>query len=864
MRLNFKKISAIASSAVMAVSSIALAAAANYPAPFVAGGVADVAIVYGTGAGVSVLDTVQAGNIQTNLQASLGSATTTSTTSVSGGDSVNLGTSSRKIYYGDAISVGKASIGSVEMPSVLQDKKFIDLAGTEYSYTQTLKTGPAAITFGTSGGDLNDPTLYIDGGNNGALTSGHLYNYTLSLSKNLNVSDSTNVQGQKINILGVDYVIGASSTNTTLYLYGSGETITVIGGEESTVKIGETDHTVTLVTTSSATAGTLKVDGVQKSVTEGSSYAFAGNINVYVKDIIHPAYAGDIRQAELIMGSNTLLIQNGQSVKQGADQTTIKSTLGTVTAAGNGLISGFSVAIGMPKTQTDAILAGGDSFVDPVFGGLKLQLATITPNIDSTTRGKILLNTDNNQYAYITLTTARAGSIGEQKLTYVYDNNTASTAVQPLLAHQTISTNNRGLIHVLEGEDALQNDWIIVNQGDAGTILSVEDISIDTATSGSVTLGDVVTGESQKITLTNSSGVYAKTNHNFFGGNGYTINVNNAGTTVNVTWSSSGVKTLFPRIKLKDGGWISFLSETTIPYNVWNGSTNILFPDGQTNIATTGTALLNTTLSYHVNGITWGARAAIPNVTIIQNITGGGALCNFNASQGPAILYIEPKKWNDGSYGDYICVPLTTTGTTEIAIGTPVLNGTDSGFATYGSDTYKSAAIDTFGTFVTLESRTNENGVVNILNPTSQMYADVLFSAVGATVSSTDGTSTPATSLGEVLVTDSEVSSVSTKNLIIVGGSCINSAAAKVLGLTGGACGAAFTDKTGIGSGEFLIESVGDAYTTGKIALVVAGYDAADTVNAAKYLTTKTVDTTAGKKYKGTSATTATLVTTTA
>ena len=81
--------------------------------------------------------------------------------------------------------------------------------------------------------------------------------------------------------------------------------------------------------------------------------------------------------------------------------------------------------------------------------------------------------------------------------------------------------------------------------------------------------------------------------------------------------------------------------------------------------------------------------------------------------------------------------------------------------------------------------------------------------------------------------------------------------AATALGVSSGTCGAAFTSTTGVGSGQFLIQSVGDVYTTGKVALVVAGYEAADTVNAAKYLTTQTVDTAAGKKYIGTSATSA-------
>ena len=71
MKFNFRKISAMAASALVAGMSIGVAAAANYPAPFVQGGAANVAIVYGTGSGVSNLDLVQAGNIQSNLQSQM-------------------------------------------------------------------------------------------------------------------------------------------------------------------------------------------------------------------------------------------------------------------------------------------------------------------------------------------------------------------------------------------------------------------------------------------------------------------------------------------------------------------------------------------------------------------------------------------------------------------------------------------------------------------------------------------------------------------------------------------------------------------------------------------------------------------------
>jgi hypothetical protein len=118
---------------------------------------------------------------------------------------------------------------------------------------------------------------------------------------------------------------------------------------------------------------------------------------------------------------------------------------------------------------------------------------------------------------------------------------------------------------------------------------------------------------------------------------------------------------------------------------------------------------------------------------------------------------------------------------------------------------------------------------------------------VGGASTVTPGEST----LGNVLVKDTEVSSVATKNLIVVGGSCINSAAAALVG--GTKCGAAWTTATGIGSGQFLIKGYADSTITTGLALLVAGYDAEDTVKATTYLTNKVVDT--SKAYKGTTTT---------
>jgi len=192
MKFNFKKISAIVASTLMAGMTLGVAAAASYPAPFIQGGTANVAIVYGTGAGVSSLDLVQAGNIQSNLQSRMGSTTSGSTTDSD--QQKSLMTSARKLYYGDAINAPIASLSASELPNMLEDGTFTDLSGTQYDYTQTVTVGDIISAYSTSSGDLDDPVMLLDVGTTAA---DGLYNYTLSFTKNLNVSDTTNVQGQK-------------------------------------------------------------------------------------------------------------------------------------------------------------------------------------------------------------------------------------------------------------------------------------------------------------------------------------------------------------------------------------------------------------------------------------------------------------------------------------------------------------------------------------------------------------------------------------------------------------------------------------------------------------------------------------------
>ena len=111
-----------------------------------------------------------------------------------------------------------------------------------------------------------------------------------------------------------------------------------------------------------------------------------------------------------------------------------------------------------------------------------------------------------------------------------------------------------------------------------------------------------------------------------------------------------------------------------------------------------------------------------------------------------------------------------------------------------------------------------------------ESYGKLYLASPSATVSSSSGSA-----MGPLMIKDSEVANTSATNLIVVGGSCVNSAAATLLG--GPYCGTDFTAQTGVGAGQFLIEAFPTSSISGKYALLVAGYNAADTTNAVTYLT---------------------------
>jgi hypothetical protein len=830
MKFNFRKIASVLASVVMLGSTLGIAAAANYPAPFVVGGSADGAIVVTSGEHVGAIsDWESAVSTQTALQALVTASSSGSTAVATGGDSYNLGVGSSKIYYNTSINTNKATLTKSELPTVLADGKVIDDTGSEYTYQQQVVVGSKKIEYSTSEGDLDDPALLIQVGDPSVVTdASNLYQVKVNFNKEINLS-SGDVQGNTIKILGKEFTIGSSSTNATLYLFGAGNSKTIKEGETATVDIGNTTYTITVsavTQTSNINYVSLSVNGGETRKIAESASSKVGDLEVYAKSVVYSAKESTTNYAELSIGSKTIKLGHASTVKQGSgsDETSIQGTYVNLTQGSAGKVNGLIVSVGLQKSTKDYIKAG-DSFTDPVFGGLKVQFSDMTPALDAATRDSIAVDTDNSKNVRATFTTALSST--EYSFNFAHDQSGTAGTVLPRLATSANKT-----IHVVEGENLRLNELAVLNKDDRGCIVRLDDMSVSGSATDYVTFVNAITGASDKVELGTDEQADASIC-------GASYKVNATSTTAQVTWGagagygSVGTQTaVFPRIKLQSGEWLAILGSTSVAKTgayALPGVEDLATYEAQTTTLNWGVGSTNsTTVGNLAYNVVWGAGAANETGTLQALSTPS---CNFSATYGPAVLLIEEKKSNDNN-GDAICIPLTTTGTTaEIAVGTSVATGVWSGLTSLTSDTYKSRAITKYGSFIERDTSSGTNNKVAVKYPDSEMYANVLVTSPEAVVTPGQGGGAG----GQItVVKDTEVSTVKDKNLLVIGGSCINSVARAIVdpNATASICGADFTAKTMVGAGQYLIKAVASPYNPAKVAVLVAGWEAADTKNA--------------------------------
>lgn len=792
---KFRKIASVLASTIMVSSTIALAAAANFPAPFVSNGSANVAIVYGS-AQVGGTDFLAASDIQSTLQTKLVSQTATGSSStsstVSGGDYVRLDRPSSKLHLGKGVvDVFGRAITDEDMDTLLADGVFMNDDNNEYDYVQKINVANLSLLmFEDSDYKSDAPSLGF------RIASGEsILNYTLDFTEKPNFDNK--LETSDLIIMGKTYYIldQQNSSTNTLTLLDSANTQVVSEGETKTVVVGDKKYDVS-ISFIGATSAKLSVNGkITNSLSAGQTYKLGDGSYLGVKDVLYTSKESGISKVEFSIGTGKLVLASGSEVEM--NEQTITGLTAFVENSTSGTSNTLSKIILRWNADGDQFVASDKELTMPGFGAVKLS----SPGMVFPTEEEIRIENDGKDSVQL-IAPIKDGDVS---LNLLFINTTTGnyTVVGKEASKQLLTNSSAGSSITFDG-DVHENFITSWNDGkDAESyVLYATSFTVDNTInkttikkrndasySKQVQAGDSILLGNAQLTV----GAIDKD------GKSIVLTAADSYTKFNALYTKSGMKVY-------------------LPYTVNSSGAQLA---GALNLNTASQGL-------------------------------GGGLASFSL-----VLSEEDKDGNIGA-GQNITLTIGRTATDyDTTVSGVAFTKGSSAEEVESSDVYRSFAYSALATEV-LHDQGPTQQKVKLVYHGDESYGELFLTALDASITSSGGSTT----LGNPVIKDSEVASATGKNLIVVGGSCVNTVAAQLLGSSTPICGADFTAKTGIASGQFLIQTFDR--TGGKVATLVAGYNAQDTSNAATYLRTNTVDTTVGKKYVGTSATSATLQTTTA
>jgi len=784
MRLNFKKISALATSVLLVGFTAGTAMAANYPAPFVKDGVSNVAIVVGTGEGVSVLDGIQASKINDDLHSKVSGTSGGSDTVVTGGDSFKFEKSSTKFHLGAGIrDVVSVALGDDDLPSLLADGKFIDDDNDEFDYTQKMDIENLTLTlWEDSDYEEDTPTIGFK------VTSGtDLLNYTLDFSDEPFFSD---LATSSLPILGKEYyILSVGSNNNSLTLLDSATTEVITEGETKTVTVDGTSYEVSVSFIDSSETK-LEINGeLTNSIAEGQTYKLSDGTYVGVKDILYSSKDTGVSSVDFSLGAGKMVLTDGQSVEVNEDA--VNDLVADFTNSSNTNLASLVIKW---EADDELFITAEQELEMPVFRAVKFVYS-----------GEI--------YPAMEEIKVKAGS----DTYWVLDDFPLKGSTEDIHILYTNGTHIKGIGKDSDNLLRTANSSILSFDGDT------DDFFVASWTDGN-------DAESYLMRVTSF-----------------------------VLESSTNKSTVQYK---KDGEWtdLKTKAEDNDAFSIGNVELNITSINRLEKTATIGNAG-NSQVTFNHLYSKEGMKVYLPYDTITNGSTAQGAI-NWSTGYIQAAghgyedfyVYFDGEDKNDNiAAGTQFYIKLDETSTNNEAQVADVVGESVSFIEEGDTDNFISILYDDTSPMFAWD-KSGDQYALTITYHGSETYGELFLTAPEVTVTAgSGGTGSTGGTYNGVVVTDSEVSSVATKNLIVVGGSCINSAAAKLV--EGAYCGSDWTTNTGVAAGEFLIKGYDTNTLTSGLALLVAGYHKEDTVNAATYLRTQTVDT--SKAYKGTSSTSA-------
>ena len=872
--MQFRKIAAVAGSALLAGATLATAGMAatvkNVGEITTKLGTAEEPFpVFVVGAGAAASDVAAAIDIAVRLAANSKRAepveVTTPEVSVTGG--VLLESEIKKLHFKDKLNKTVKVLTANELGDLLAPGVVEDDEGNEYKYEQYIRIGGKTIEFGDPNptDETKEAVYYIDlGTTDPSPDADYLVQAEIVFEEDLDIAQ---VKGKKITLFGQEFTIAPESADEEnlgkkLILYKSADKVTVNAGETATLEVGGETYTVEVIGITDQDTAVVKINGITKEVKQGNTYNFGG-LKVYIEDVFYYEVPTKTGSVVLSAGAEKYVFEDNYAVK--IDDTPITGTKVSMKYENNKL-SYLKIAFAALDNEKRLIKAG-ETWTDPLFGTIKVAFH----GLDSAATEEIKIEPESKK-AYRVVFTDRRGN--KASLVWAYDNDLSDTTDAKL-------ADSRGNeIKVVEGDDVKEGEYTFLAAEEGFERIVKTDIDIPNTLSdtekdkATVTLKDVISGTEFEVTLeeddVNSRVFKGK---KVIDGQDYYIQLDASGTDpiVKITWGDGadfGVKgnevTVYPIIRTSKGAIIALTKGETDSDGILSvdvasdNDTTAETLDGPTLVLPTGKAEITYTddASGKVDSVTIagekftsnGAKAIkVGEVYYVFEVSGIGGtsatvkLLGLEADQDgtydgaddilttPAIMLIEEED-ADGQRNAVI-IPIEETNK-HLDLAKPILTGQNSDFQDIGEDENK--AVDRYG--VQIIRNEDEQDVIKIIYPDTQLVAKV---AVGrdpkfekTTTEVTRDVVIPITESIARLDTEIDETIKKTRDLIVVGGPCINRIAAELLGKPFPACG----EESGIPEGGAIIRVFPDKYAEGKTAVLVAGWDKEATRQAASLL----------------------------
>ncbi len=781
--MHIKKLAAGAMGLLMVGSTVfAAGSLASLPQPFVSStGTVSTLVVVGTDAKPS--DVVGA----IDVAARLGSESTTSYTcaGTTSDISVTGGTAFRVKQATNALEMSEALNSPVDV--VTKDNLAILAGGSltptgyttaKYSeYIELPSTASVGFVKDTTSSE-NEPKLHLNfTASQAAYTYKMVFGTAAKSDKDTSTNRLTDMEGKSITMLGKSYGIvkAYNATGLELTLMGGESSATVNHGESQDFVVKDVTYTVTpYIYSGTEVRFDVKYSGNTKSTNKlnaGDTYALPDKTEVGVDTIFYSAKTGVTSSVKFYVGAEKVVIKD-TNILDGA-------YLENGLTVGTNTINNVYVKITGTDTSTTMSLNSIEIQWKPTNTVFVEKGETLIGKQESGEAGQVFLEGFSIDFqGLVTGTTEdiKVSPVSDNEYKMTFKNKNGDTYTVPLYYNSTLNSKvgfgeyGGGTTRFLHYTD--------------NELIKDEDMFVVSKSKYTRVL------RYKSINPTDNTVSFRDE------GTGDTIEVSYSGAATTVDGTSDG--TLY----LDGYAYVFDVADTTngdIKVDL-NADTNF---DGDTvEIYTKGEA----------------------NITLLSTLNG---------------FQLQTEKMEDGTTKDTLSAQIYYDSTnSRLNVVSGNFTGLRWALDTVG-DLQKKRGYSKYGVFVEYNYPTGTQADFKMVYPDNQAVAAVFVSNGKATYSATDA-ATGAAVKKAVAVTssiaklDTEVTTAdkTEKNIVLVGGPCVNDIVMDLLKTNWGVKDACTEWLKKYSAGESIIQLIDDAFGTGKAALIIAGTDAADTLEA--------------------------------